>query len=76
MKLSEQLESEMVLISPEVANREELFQKFGEIFAEGGVVESAALVVERLLDARPFSPPASEEGSPCLTPRFPTSGGW
>ncbi len=40
----------MVLISPDVTGREDLFRRFGEIFAAGGVVESADLVVDRLFE--------------------------
>ena len=40
----------MVLISPEVADREDLFRKLGKVFVEQGVVESAELVEDRLLE--------------------------
>ncbi len=50
MKLSKQLDAEMVLISPEVDGREELFRRFGEVFVAGGFVESADLVVDKLLE--------------------------
>jgi mannitol/fructose-specific phosphotransferase system IIA component (Ntr-type) len=50
VKLSKQLEPEMVLISPDVTGREDLFRRFGEIFVAGGVVESADLVVDRLFE--------------------------
>ena len=40
----------MVLISPEVGERAELFRRFGELFAKAGLVESGGLVVERLLE--------------------------
>ncbi len=39
----------MVLISPVVTGREELFERFGKVFQEAGLVSSAATVVERLL---------------------------
>lgn len=50
MKLSKQLETEMVLIAPEVADREGLFRELGRIFVERGVVETAELVEDRLLE--------------------------
>lgn len=40
----------MVLISPEVGERAELFGRFGELFEKAGLVESGELVVERLLE--------------------------
>jgi mannitol/fructose-specific phosphotransferase system IIA component (Ntr-type) len=40
----------MVLISPDVGDRAELFQKFGELFEESKLVESGAQVVSRLLE--------------------------
>jgi mannitol/fructose-specific phosphotransferase system IIA component (Ntr-type) len=50
MRLSQQLDPEMVLISPEVGNRSELFRLFGEIFASANLVDSADTVVDRLLE--------------------------
>ena len=40
----------MVLISPEIGERAELFRRFGEIFEEAGLVDSGELVVSRLLE--------------------------
>lgn len=40
----------MVLISPEVVDREDLFRKLGKVFVEQGVVDSAELVEDRLLE--------------------------
>ena len=40
----------MVLIAPEVADREDLFRELGKVFVEQGVVESAELVEDRLLE--------------------------
>jgi len=40
----------MVLISPDVGERAELFQLFGEIFEKAGLVESGAQIVARLLE--------------------------
>ena len=50
MRLFQQLKSEMVLIVPEAAGRESLFRCFGEAFSEAGLVESAEVVVDRLLE--------------------------
>ena len=50
MQLSKQLDSQMVLLSPDVVDREDLFRRFGEIFVDRGIVESAELVVDRLLE--------------------------
>ena len=50
MRLSLQLEPEMVLIAPDVTGRDELFQIFGTTVFEAGWVESADLVVERLFE--------------------------
>jgi mannitol/fructose-specific phosphotransferase system IIA component (Ntr-type) len=40
----------MVLISPDVGERAELFRRFGELFVEAGLVESQEQVVARLLE--------------------------
>jgi mannitol/fructose-specific phosphotransferase system IIA component (Ntr-type) len=40
----------MVLISPDIGDRAELFRRFGELFVEADLVESGELVVERLLE--------------------------
>lgn len=50
MRLSQRLDPEMVLISPEVDGREELFHRFGEVFHKAGLVDSVEIVVERLLE--------------------------
>jgi mannitol/fructose-specific phosphotransferase system IIA component (Ntr-type) len=50
VKLSEQLSPKLVLIAPEVSNREELLSLFGSVFDEAGLVEDAAVVVNGLLD--------------------------
>jgi mannitol/fructose-specific phosphotransferase system IIA component (Ntr-type) len=50
MRLSQQLDPDMVLISPEVRDRAELFQLFGETFAKANLVDSASAVVDRLLE--------------------------
>ena len=50
MRLYQQLESEMILIAPEVAGRESLFRCFGEAFNKAGLVESPEVVVDHLLE--------------------------
>ncbi len=50
VRLSQQLDPEMVLISPGVAARNELFRRLGELFVNAGLVESAEHVVSRLLE--------------------------
>lgn len=50
MRLSDRLDPTMVLISPDVTGREELFRRFGEVFHQAGLVSSADTVVERLLE--------------------------
>lgn len=50
MRLSEKLDPDMVLIAPGVDDREELFHRFGEMLALGGLVDSAEAVVERLME--------------------------
>jgi PTS system nitrogen regulatory IIA component len=40
----------MVLISPDITDRAALFRRFGELFAEADLVESADEVVTRLLE--------------------------
>lgn len=50
MRLSTQLAPAMVLISPEVGERAELFRLFGDNFAAANLVESSEQVVSRLLE--------------------------
>lgn len=50
MRLSQQLDPAMVLISPDVGERAELFRRFGELFVGAGLVESGEQVVTRLLE--------------------------
>ena len=50
MRLSQQLDPAMVLISPEVGDRSELFRRFGELFVKAKLVESGEQVVSRLLE--------------------------
>ena len=40
----------MVLISPDIGERAELFRRFGDLFMEAGLVESGEQVVARLLE--------------------------
>lgn len=48
MRLSQKLDPEMVLVSPDVADRDGLFRLFGELVAGAGLVQSADEVVLRL----------------------------
>jgi len=50
VRLSQQLDTEMVLISPEVGERTDLFRRFGELFEGAKLVESGEQVVSRLLE--------------------------
>ena len=50
MQLSRQLDASMVLVAPTVARRDELFTRFGQLFADAALVASADVVVERLLE--------------------------
>ncbi len=50
MRLSQKLDPEMVLVSPDVADRDGLFRRFGEVFANAGLVTSADEVVQRLME--------------------------
>ena len=50
MRLSQKLDPEMVLISPDVDDRGDLFRVFGTIFAEAKLVDSAEIVMDRLLE--------------------------
>ena len=50
MRLSQQLDPAMVLISPEVGERTELFRRFGDLFVKAKMVESSDQVVTRLLE--------------------------
>lgn len=49
MRLSEQLSPELVLIAPDVADRDELLRLFGSTFAAAGLVDDPAAVVSGLL---------------------------
>ena len=48
MRLSQTLEARLVLISPSVGGRDELFQKFDEVFQDAGLVSKGAMVANRL----------------------------
>jgi len=48
VRLSQTLDAKLVLISPSVDGRDELFQKFGEVFRKAGLVSQGAIVAERL----------------------------
>ena len=50
MRLFQKLDPEMVLISPDVKDRADLFRAFGMLFAEAKLVDSAEIVVDRLLE--------------------------
>lgn len=50
VRLSKQLAPELVLIGPDVADRDELLRLFGAVFAEAGLVKSADDVVRGLLE--------------------------
>jgi PTS system nitrogen regulatory IIA component len=50
VRLSQKLDPDMVLISPDVADRDGLFRLFGDVVAGAGLVESAQQVVERLME--------------------------
>ncbi|HSO21606.1 MAG TPA: PTS sugar transporter subunit IIA [Chondromyces sp.] len=50
MRLSRKLDPSMVLIAPPVADREALFRRFGEAFADAGLAPSADEVVARLME--------------------------
>ena len=50
MKLSEKLPPELVLIAPEVSHREGLFDLFGSVFEEAGLVDDAGAVISGLQD--------------------------
>lgn len=50
MRLSEKLDQGLVLLSPAVAGRDELFRLFGELFHASGVVARAEDVAARLLE--------------------------
>jgi mannitol/fructose-specific phosphotransferase system IIA component (Ntr-type) len=50
VRLSEKLDPDMVLISPDVPNRDGLFHLFAEMMAGAGLVTSAAEVVRRLME--------------------------
>lgn len=48
MRLSDKLRPEFVLIRPQVDSREALFEAFGTVVHQAGMVDDPALVVERL----------------------------
>ena len=50
MRLSKQLSPELVLIAPDVVDRDELLHLFGSTFAGAGLVDNAAVVVDGLLE--------------------------
>jgi len=50
VRLSRKLDPEMVLISPAVDDREELFRVFGGMFADANLVDSPDVVMDRLLE--------------------------
>ncbi len=50
MRLSQRLQSDLVLISPPVRGRDELFQLLGNLFRGSGLVASADTVVKGLLE--------------------------
>jgi len=50
VRLSEQLGPNLVLISPDVSGRDELFQRFGNVLEGAGLVPSGDDVVVRLLE--------------------------
>lgn len=50
MKLAEVLTPELVLIAPEVADRDQLFEAFARTFARAGLVTDGAEVVRRLVE--------------------------
>ena len=50
MRLSKKLDPDMVLISPDVANRDGLFRLFGDLVAGAGLVKSADVVVAKLME--------------------------
>lgn len=50
MRLSQQLRPDFVLIAPEAADRNALFDRFGAAFEQAGLVRDGGAVVERLLE--------------------------
>ncbi len=50
MRLAQQLRPELVLIAPEVADRDDLFRLFGTAFEDAGLVRAGDEVVARLLE--------------------------
>ncbi len=48
MRLSQTLDAKLVLISPPVGGRDELFQEFAEAFRTAGLVSKSKIVVDRL----------------------------
>jgi len=50
VRLSKKLDPDMVLISPDVADRDGLFRLFGDLVAGAGLVKSADVVVEKLME--------------------------
>jgi len=50
VELSKQLSPDRILIAPDVANRDELFDLFGEVFERSGLVAKGTEVSQRLRD--------------------------
>jgi PTS system nitrogen regulatory IIA component len=50
VRLSKKLDPDMVLISPDVADRDGLFRLFGDLVAGAGLVKSADVVVAKLME--------------------------
>jgi mannitol/fructose-specific phosphotransferase system IIA component (Ntr-type) len=50
MRLSQQLKPELVLIKPSVEGRDDLFQLFGRVLRDAGLVANANEVVDRLME--------------------------
>ena len=50
MRLSQNLDPENVLISPDVERREDLFRRFGRILADAKLTDAADDVVDRLME--------------------------
>jgi len=50
VRLSKQLNPELVLIAADAANRDELLERFGTAFKEAGLVSDANDVLKRLLE--------------------------
>ena len=50
MRLSRQLEPEMVLIDPQVEMRDDLFASFAAMVHEAGMIDAPDVMIERLLE--------------------------